>query len=131
MSDGVHLGYQAALVSMHSPTYGRLWLGVTPHPGNTLSCSQAEALVRAAEAQTGARPHRRVDLLQTRLRAHEQQREERIRQLRRAEEVEADVQRERDLTQREVWYWQQQVATLQAAYVGADRLARPHSKVNQ
>ena len=62
MSDGVQLGYQAALVSMHSPTYGRLWLGVTPHPGNTLSCRQAEALVRAAEAPTGAGGGRRVDL---------------------------------------------------------------------
>jgi len=28
MGDAVWLGYQAALVSMHSPTYGRLWLSV-------------------------------------------------------------------------------------------------------
>ncbi len=28
MGDAVRLGYQAALVSMHSPTYGRLWLSV-------------------------------------------------------------------------------------------------------
>jgi len=130
MSDGVHLGYQAALVTMHSPTYGRLWLGVTPHPGNTLSCSQAEALVRAAETQTGARPARRVDLVQTRLRAVAEQCAERTRQLRRAEEVWADLTRERDLTQRDVWYWQQQVADRQAA-AGGDGPARPHSKLTQ
>lgn len=129
MSDGVRLGYQAALVSMHSPTYGRLWLGVTPHPGNTLSCSQAEVLVRAAETQTGARPYRRVDLLRARVLRCALLRAERTRQLRRAEEVEDEVARERDLTQREVWYWQQQVANLEA--VARPAPPRPHSKVNQ
>jgi hypothetical protein len=68
MDDSVRLGYQAALVSMHSPTYGRLWLSVTPHPGDTVSCHQAEALVRAAEARTGVRPLRRTDLLEKRIR---------------------------------------------------------------
>jgi hypothetical protein len=69
MDDAVCLGYQAALVSLHSPSYGRLWLSVTPHPGNTVSCHQAEALVRAAEARTGVRPKRRTDLLSERIRA--------------------------------------------------------------
>jgi hypothetical protein len=68
MDDAVRLGYQAALVSLHSPTYGRLWLSVTPHPGDTVSCSQADALVRAAESRTGARPLRRTDLLAERVR---------------------------------------------------------------
>lgn len=130
MSDGVHLGYQAALVSMHSPTYGRLWLGVTPHPGNTLSCSQAEALVRAAEAHTGARPRRRVELVQERLATSAQQREGRAQQLRRAEEVWNDVARERDLTQRDVWYWQNQVANREASAAG-DGSGRPRSALNQ
>jgi hypothetical protein len=68
MDDAVCLGYQAALVSLHSPSYGRLWLSVTPHPGNTLSCHQAEALVRAAETRTGVRPKRRTNLLSERIR---------------------------------------------------------------
>jgi len=63
MDDSVRLGYQAALVSMHSPTYGRMWLSVMPHPGDTVSCHQAEALVRAAEARTAVRPLRRTGLL--------------------------------------------------------------------
>ena len=67
MDDSVRLGYQAALVSMHSPTYGRLWLSVTSHPGDTVSCHQAEALVRAAEARTGVRPLRRTELLVKRI----------------------------------------------------------------
>ena len=45
MDDEIRLGYQAALVSMVSPTYGRLWLSVTHHPGDTVSRTQAEALV--------------------------------------------------------------------------------------
>jgi hypothetical protein len=67
MDDAVRLGYQAALVSLHSPSYGRLWLSVAPHSGDTVSCNQADALVRAAEARTGARPLRRTDLLAERI----------------------------------------------------------------
>lgn len=71
MGDGLQLGYQAAMVSLHSPTYGRFWLSVTSHPGDTVSCTQAEALIRAAEAKTGLRPWRRTDLLRERIRALE------------------------------------------------------------
>ncbi len=63
MSDGVGLGYQAALVSLRSPTFGRLLLSVAQHPGSTVSSTQAEALVLAAEARMG----RRVDLLEQRI----------------------------------------------------------------
>lgn len=135
MSDSVQLGYQAAMVSMHSPTYGRLWLGVTPHPGNTLSFGQAEALVRAAEAQTGVRPLRRTELLNGRLAQIEQQQERRASQLDRAQQVLSDVERERGSTQRELWYWQGQAAELKAEYEpepgGRAKPERPHSKLNR
>lgn len=68
MDDAVRLGYQAALVSMPSPTYGRLWLSVRPHAGDTISCQQAEAMVRQAEASTGVRPMRRTELVAGRIR---------------------------------------------------------------
>lgn len=71
MGDGLQLGYQAAMVSLHSPIYGRSWLSVASHPGDTVSCTQAEALIRAAEAKTGLRPWRRTDLLRERIRARE------------------------------------------------------------
>ena len=67
------LGYQVAVVSLQSPTYGRVWLSGAHHPGDTVSCTQAEALVGAAEARTGLRPCRRTDLLQKRIQAFEQQ----------------------------------------------------------
>jgi hypothetical protein len=73
MDDEIRLGYQAAVVSLESPTYGRLWLSGTHHPGDTVSCTQAEALVLAAEARTGLRPRRRTELLRQRIQAFEQQ----------------------------------------------------------
>lgn len=73
MDDEIRLGYQAAVVSLESPSYGRLWLSGAHHPGDTVSCTQAEALVLAAEARTGLRPRRRTDLLCQRIQAFEQQ----------------------------------------------------------
>ena len=73
MDDEIRLGYQAAVNSMESPTYGRLWLSGAHHPGDTVSCTQAEALLLAAEARTGLRPMRRTDLLRKRIEACEQQ----------------------------------------------------------
>jgi hypothetical protein len=67
MNDAVCLGYQAAVVSMVSPTYGRLWLSIEHHPGNVTSATQGENLVRAAEARSGVHPRRRVDLLEKRI----------------------------------------------------------------
>jgi hypothetical protein len=73
MDDEIHLGYQAAVVSLESPSYTRLWLSGAHHPGDTVSCTQAEALILAGEARTGLRPWRRIDLLRQRIQAYEQQ----------------------------------------------------------
>jgi len=75
MDDEIRLGYQAAVVSLESPTYRRLWLSATHHPGDTVSCTQAEALVLAAETRTDLRPRRRTDLLSQRIEAFERQTE--------------------------------------------------------
>jgi hypothetical protein len=61
------------VVSLESPSYTRLWLSGAHHPGDTVSCTQAEALILAAEARTGLRPLRRTDLLKKRIQAGEQQ----------------------------------------------------------
>lgn len=74
MDDAVQLGYQAAVVSLQSPLDGRLWLSVALHPGNTVSCTQVEAMVAAAEERTSVRPLRRTELLAQRLRAVTEQR---------------------------------------------------------
>jgi hypothetical protein len=69
MSDEIRLGYQAGVVSLQSPTYGRLWISVDHHAGDTVSCTQAAGLVRAAEKRSGQRPKRRTELLQKRIEA--------------------------------------------------------------
>lgn len=73
MADDIRLGYQAAMVSLESSTYRRLWLSVAHHPGDTVSCTQAEALVHAAEARTGRRPWRRTDLVRHRIQTFQEQ----------------------------------------------------------
>lgn len=75
MSDEIRLGYQAGLVSLGSPTYGRLWLSVEHHAGDTVSCTQAENLILAAERRTGRRPKRRTELLKQRIKAFVKSRE--------------------------------------------------------
>ena len=75
MDDEIRLGYQAGVTSLQSPTYGRLWLSVEHHAGDTVSCTQAEALVLAAEKRTGLRPHRRTELLQKRIEDFQKERQ--------------------------------------------------------
>lgn len=81
MSDEIRLGYQAGVVSFQSPTYGRLWLSVEHHAGDTVSCTQAEALVLAAEKRSGQRPRRRTELLQRRIEAFVKSREPALKRL--------------------------------------------------
>lgn len=69
MGDHVGLGYQAAVVSMTSPTYGRILLSAKRHPGDTVSVECLQELVLAAEATTGVRPRRRPELVAQRLEA--------------------------------------------------------------
>jgi len=69
MSDEIRLGYQAGVVSLQSPTYGRLWVSVEHHAGDTVSSSQAVNMVTAAEQRTGQRPRRRTELLEQRIEA--------------------------------------------------------------
>jgi hypothetical protein len=67
MDARICLGYQAAIVSMRSPTYGRLGLSAEQHSGNVVANTQAAALVLAAEARLKGCPRRRTALLETRL----------------------------------------------------------------
>ena len=131
MSDAIHLGYQAALVSLHSPTYGRLWLSVTPHPGNTIACTQAEALVLAAETRTGVRPWRRVELLQERLAGLGPQHQWATARLTQHQSALAQAQAQLDTLGQQVHQWQREVARWEAAYTAQQRPARPHSRLAQ
>jgi hypothetical protein len=131
MDDEVRLGYQAAVVSVGSPLYGRHWLAVKPHPGNLVSCLLAEELVLAAEASTGVRPWRRTELLRQRwqaLCAERRQAEQRLAQ-RRAGLTDAQVE-----LQARTERWQAteaMLAALAADYQARQRPERPHSQLAQ
>ncbi len=129
MGDAIRLGYQASLVSLHSPTYGRVWLSVNQHPGDTVSVNQAEALVQAAEARTGVRPWRQTELLSQRITQYKIQLEQEDRQLahiasqlEQAQQRLAQVEQERQM-------WVQQVIDLEALYQSRNRPERPHSRL--
>jgi len=131
MDDEIRLGYQAALLSLRSPTYGRLWLSVTPHPGDTVSCTQAEALVLAAEVTTGMRPLRRTALVQQRLHGLAQQEAELLADVQQAEQKLRAVQEGLRATQAQVQHWQQQVAAHQRPDQAGQPPEHPHSQLGQ
>jgi hypothetical protein len=131
MGDTVCLGYQAALVSMHSPTYGRLWLANQLHPGDTVSITQAQALVMAAEKRTGRRPRRRTELLAKRLVQAEavwRTVNEKVDQsYDKCQEAQARAH-DTDILLRE---WQQEVRMLTAEYQQQGRQPTPHCKLSR
>ena len=67
MDDRVQLGYQLARVCLQTTQDGRLWLAGFHHPGDTVSQSCLQELVRAAERIARIRPRRRTELVQKRL----------------------------------------------------------------
>ena len=129
MGDTVSLGYQAALVSLHSPTFGRLWLANQLHPGDTVSVTQAQALVLAAEARTGYRPRRRTELVSARLTQAEAA-------LTAAEEpYEASYEKQQVAqdklhdTKIELAHWSRELHTLEAEYERNGRQPTAHCKL--
>jgi hypothetical protein len=127
MSDGLQLGYQAAMVSMHSPTYGRLWLSTTVHAGDTVSCTQAEALALAAEAKAGVHPRRRTDQLAQRLEQVESQVPVAVERWLKAEQAWQQANQQLAETRRCIEQWQTRVAVLEAEYRARNRPERPYS----
>jgi len=131
MDDAIRLGYQAAMVSVHSPTYGRLWLSVVSHPGNTASCTQVEAMILAAEAKTGLRPLRRTDLLRGRLQCVSLERQGREEQVQAIETELTAVQAQEVETREQTDQQRALVAELEAEYREKQRPERPYSTLGR
>jgi hypothetical protein len=131
MDDAIRLGYQAAMVSMHSPTYGRLWLSVVPHPGNTASCTQVEAMILAAEAKTGLRPLRRTDLLRGRVQCASRERQDREVHVQAIETELTTVQAREAETRQQMDQQRALVSELEAEYREKQRPERPYSTLGQ
>ena len=131
MSDEIALGYQAALVSFHSPTFGRLWLSVQPHPGDKIACTALGAMVRSAEAQTKARPWRRTDLLAQRLAQLQGEQRALTAQVEQAQHGLAQASAAQVQVDQQVQLWQQQLSDVEALYEAKGKVARPHSQLAQ
>jgi hypothetical protein len=131
MNDQIRLGYQAALVSLNSPTYGRLWLSVTHHPGDTVSCTQAEGLIVAAEARLQQRPQRRTGLLRQRIEHFEQGMEQTLHRLESQQRAAADATQRLAESQQQQQDRQQQLDALAATYQAEQRVERPTGRLAQ
>lgn len=125
--DKVGLGYDAALVTMASPTYGRLFLSGFHHPRNTMSLPRLQKMVCAAEARLGRRPRRRTELVEQQLR-----RQNKV-IVRRLAWMEAQLAKKRELLDQQdslplmVTQLETEVAMLEATYQAQGRKERPHS----
>ena len=131
MDDQVHLGYQAALVSLQSPTYGRLWLSVSQHPGDTVSCTEAEPMIRRSEAILGLRPTRRVDMLRKRLEVLNNSQNSLQEALEKARQALDEARHSLDEVTQQVIQWDQSVQETETTYQKRQRLVRPHSQLAQ
>ena len=125
--DKVGLGYDAALVTMTSQTYGRLFLSGFHHPRNTMSLPRLQKMVHAAEARLDRQPRRRTELVEQQLR-----RQNKV-IARRLAWTEAQLAKKRDLLDLQdilpltVTQLETEVATLEFTYQTRGCQERPHS----
>jgi len=131
MDDEIRLGYQAGVVSLESPTYGRIWLSVAHHSGDTISCTQAEALVLEAERRTGQRPRRRVEKLRERMVQFELHLKQVQTRLETQQTVLLQTQEEWDRTDQETQECHNQLDELVQYYQSRQREERPTSHLAQ
>lgn len=129
MGDTIRLGYQAALVSLHSPSYGRLWLANQLHPGDTVSATQAQALVLAAEASTSRHPRRRTELVAQCLSQAEAEASAAAESYEASDEKHQLAQDKAHDTKIELAEWSRELRSLEAEYKRHDRQPTAHCKL--
>lgn len=131
MSDCLQLGYQAAMVTMRSPTYGRIGLSVTHHSGKTVSITQAEGLALEAERRLGRRPMRRTDLLEQRIQQMEPERKKRQENVAEAQQKLAKAQAAQLAVQVQQEELARKLADLEKDYQQRNFPERPNSQLAQ
>jgi len=73
MDGAIRLGYQLALLCLHTRRYARQWLVGQQHPGDAVSAPCLLELVAQAERRLGVHPRRRPELLLQRIAAAQAQ----------------------------------------------------------
>jgi len=130
MDGEVRLGYQLAQICLQTRLFGRQWLSVQHHPGNTVSAGCLLGLVQEAEQRLGCYPRRRTELVAQRLSACEQGITELDRLTARKEQrVAAQSQRIARLTE-QIQAVEAQVQALVEAPLST-RQAGPYSRLNR
>jgi hypothetical protein len=127
MSDRLQLGYQAAIVSLKSPTYGRVGLSVQQHSGKTVSATQAEALALEAERRLGRRPLRRTEMLAKQIEHMQSLGKDLSQKVATAQHKLEFAQANQDAVAKQLELARQRLAVLQADYDERQRPERPHS----
>jgi len=129
MDDDIQLGYQASVISLLTETYGRLWLSGTHHPGDTVSSTQAEALVLAAEARIGMRPLRRTDGLEKRIHEYAPILETVEERLNTQRKVAENAQERLKQAQLQAVERSQELEIVQQTYLASKKSERPTSRL--
>lgn len=129
MDSGLRLGYQAAIVTLRSPTYGRIGLSAEQHAGNVVANTQAEALVLEAERRLEGCPRRRIELLEGRLAAARSVQNQLNQKVERSRESLARKQTKLDQAAQQLATAEARFTQLHSQYTRQDRPERPHSKL--
>src|SRR5258708_10000749 len=111
--------------------YGRLWLSVAHQPGDVVSCTQAEAVVLAAEARLRLRPRRRTEFLRQRIHAYEQVVTQTGERLERQQQAVKQAKQRLAETEQQVQEYQKQVDDLEQDYQTRKLQERPTSRLAQ
>ena len=127
MNDRLQLGYQAAIVSLISPTYGRIGLSARQHSGKTVSATQAEELALEAERRLGRRPLRRIDLLAERINQMLPEGQKLSGKVAEAQQGLAKAQAAQAEVADQLAQAEQELSVLEAEYTEKQRMERPHS----
>jgi len=127
--DKVGLGYDAALVALTSPTYGRLFLTGFHYPRNPISLPRLQKMVRAAEERLGRCPRRRTELVEQRRRALQKTIEQRQDWLSTQLDKQKAALTRLETLPAEVARLEAEVCRLEAAYHAQGREEKPHSQL--
>jgi hypothetical protein len=127
--DKVGLGYDAALATLASLTYDRLFLTGFHYPRNPVSLPRLQKMVHAVEDRLGRRPRRRTDLVEQRLEELEKtlaQRQDWLAaQLGKQNVVKAQL----ETLPKEVTRLKAEVTRLEATYRAQGQQEKPHSQL--
>ena len=127
--DKVGLGYDAALVTITSPTYGRLFLSGFHHPRHTMSLPRLQKMVYAAEERLGRHPRRRTELVEQRLRVSNKVIARRQGWLSVQLKKQKELMDQLDTLPAEVGRREAEVTALEATYRIQGRKEKPHSRL--